>query len=80
MTMATQVSVVSSSTGPTSSSHQEGSNHAEVAAPLGPVQENTVSSTTGDHDPEVVAALLQLMEILFFPLNINRYNFGIQIQ
>ena len=62
MNMATQVSDVSSSTGSNSSSHQERSEDAEVAHPLGPVQDNTVSSTTGDHDPDVVAGLVQLMD------------------
>ena len=60
--MATQVSDVSSSTGLNSSSHQERSDGVEVAHPLGPVQNSTVSSTTGEHDPDVVAALIQLMD------------------
>ena len=60
--MATQVSDVSSSTGLNCSSYQERSNGTEVADPLAPVQNSTVSSTTGDHDPDVVTALLQLMD------------------
>ena len=61
--MATQVSDVSSSTGLNcSSSYQERSNGTEVADPLTPIQDSTVSSTTGDHDPDVVAALILIME------------------
>ncbi len=62
MNMPTQVSEVSSSTGPNSSSQLEQSEGPEVARSLSPVRDSTVSSTTGDHDPDVVTALLQLMD------------------
>ena len=55
--MATQVQEVTSTTGQNCSFQHEQTGGAE-----GAVQDRTVSSTTGVHDPAVVAGLIQLME------------------
>ena len=56
--MDVQVSEVSSTSLDFSTeSHQTD----EESHPLGSVQDSTVSSTTGVHDPSVVAALVQLL-------------------
>ena len=60
--MDTQVPEVSSTTGCNYSSQQERTSRDGGTRPLGPVQDSTVSSTTGEHDPDVVAALVQLMD------------------
>ena len=70
--MATQVSDVSSSAGPNCSSHQERSDGVEVVHPLIPVQNSTVSSTTGDHDLDVLAALIQLIDQAVYDMSAER--------